>query len=71
MLLIGSMSFLLTGGVLCLDVCLYVDLGQRSVSMDLQNMNFLQIQDPVESLGWGTDDCSNGWCPRKVPCDLQ
>lgn len=71
MLLIGSMSFLLTGGVLSLDVCLYVDLGQRSVSMDLQNMNFLQIQDPVESLGWGTDDCRNGWCPRKVPCDLQ
>ena len=39
--------------------------------MDLQNMNFLQIQEPVESLGWGTDNCRNGWCPRKIPCDLQ
>ena len=39
--------------------------------MDLENMNFLQIQEPVESLGWGTDNCRYGWCPRKIPCDLQ
>lgn len=43
---------------------LSVDCGQDSVNMDLQNMNFLQIQELVESLVGGTDGCRNGWCPR-------
>lgn len=31
---------------------LCVDCGQWNMDMDLENMNFLQMQEPVETHGW-------------------
>lgn len=50
MLLMGNMFVRHRDGVRCLDIC--VDCGQWNMDMDLENMNFLQMQEPVETHGW-------------------
>lgn len=47
---VGMVSVLHRGGVLCLGVC--VDCGLWNADMDLKNMNFLQMQEPFETHGW-------------------
>lgn len=66
-LLIGRMSVLHREEVLWLDICAWTVGGGHGRGRGLEKMNFLPIQETVETHGRGTGGGRNGYCPRVGP----
>lgn len=64
---IGRMSVLHREEVLWLDICAWTVGGGHGRGRGLEKMNFLPIQETVETYGRGTDGGRNGYCPRVGP----